>query len=293
MLITLELARSAQEDRIDDYDEDDTPVSLAEIEASVKRVLGADVPLRAVSPDAPLDLRRFYGINSRIASAYRSGRVFLVGDAAHVHSPLGGPGLNLGLQDAVNLGWKLAAVIAGGADPKLLDTYEAERRPAGRRVVMHSRAQLALVRPGTEVTALRGLFSEFLDDPNNAERLSDLLSGNDNRYDVGADTHPLAGRWVPDFAVRNGETTRRVAELARSGRPLLIDLTEDAVVAAVTSDVAERITVAAGSPAAGDVSATAMLVRPDGYVAWASSAPKPEVDELRRILAQWFGITLT
>jgi 2-polyprenyl-6-methoxyphenol hydroxylase-like FAD-dependent oxidoreductase len=291
MLITMELARSAQEDRVDD-DEDDTPVSLAELEASVKRVLGADVPLRPVSPDAPLDLRRFYGINSRIASAYRSGRVFLVGDAAHVHSPLGGPGLNLGLQDAVNLGWKLAAVIADGADPALLDTYEAERRPAGERVVMHSRAQLALVRPGTEVTALRGLFSELLEDPSNAKRLSDLLSGNDNRYDMGADAHPLAGRWVPDFAVRNGRTTRRVAELARSGRPLLIDLTEDAVVATVTSDVAERITVAAGSPV-GDVSATALLVRPDGYVAWASSAPKPEVDELRRALAQWFGITLT
>ncbi|MFZ3270296.1 MAG: polyketide oxidase, partial [Mycobacterium sp.] len=116
--------------------------------------------------------------------------------------------------------------------------------------------------------------------------------GNDNRYDVGADAHPLAGRWVPDFAVRNGGTTRRVAELARSGRPLLIDLTEDAVVATVTSDVAERITVAAGSPV-GDVSATALLVRPDGYVAWASSAPKPKVDELRRVLAQWFGITPT
>jgi hypothetical protein len=288
MLITLELDRSAQEDRLDD-DEDDTPVSLAEIEASVKRVLGADVPLRPVSPDAPLDLRRFYGINSRIASAYRSGRVFLVGDAAHVHSPLGGPGLNLGLQDAVNLGWKLAAVIAGGADPALLDTYQAERRPAGERVVMHSRAQLALVRPGTEVTALRGLFSEFLEDPNNAKRLSDLLSGNDNRYAVGADAHPLAGRWVPDFAVRNGTTTRRVAELARSGRPLLIDLTEDAVVATLTSDVAERITVAAGIPV-GDVSATTLLVRPDGYVAWASSAPKPEVDELRRVLRDWFGI---
>jgi hypothetical protein len=256
----------------------------------VKRVLGADVPLRPVSPDAPLDLRRFYGINSRIASAYRSGRVFLVGDAAHVHSPLGGPGLNLGLQDAVNLGWKLAAVIAGGADPKLLDTYEAERRPAGERVVMHSRAQLALVRPGTEVTALRGLFSEFLEDPNNAKRLSDLLSGNDNRYDVGDDAHPLVGRWVPDFAVRDGEMTRRVAELARSGRPLLIDLTEDTVVAAAISDVAERITVVADSPVADDVSATALLVRPDGYVAWASSAPNPEAGELRRILQDLFGI---
>jgi 2-polyprenyl-6-methoxyphenol hydroxylase-like FAD-dependent oxidoreductase len=288
MLITMELARSAQEDRVDD-DEDDTPVSLAEIEASVKRVLGTDVPLRPVSPDAPLDLRRFYGINSRIASAYRSGRVFLVGDAAHVHSPLGGPGLNLGLQDAVNLGWKLAAVIAGGADPALLDTYEAERRPAGERVVMHSRAQLALVRPGTEVTALRGLFSEFLEDPNNAERLSNLLSGADNRYQVGPDAHPLVGRWVPDFAVVSGGTTQRVAELARSGRPLLIDLTAGAVVAAASADIADRLTVVAGRPA-GDVAAAALLVRPDGYVAWASSALEPGVDELRRVLRPWFAV---
>jgi hypothetical protein len=291
MLITLELDRSAHEDPLDD-DEDDTPVSLPEIEASVKRVLGADVPLRPVSPDAPLDLRRFYGINSRIASRYTSGRVFLVGDAAHVHSPLGGPGLNLGLQDAVNLGWKMAAVIANGADPALLDTYAAERRPAAERVVMHSRSQLALVRPGTEVTALRELFAELLEDPSNARRISDLLSGNDNRYDMGADAHLLAGRWVPDFAVAGGGVIRRVAELARTGRPLLIDLTENECVAAATADVAERITVAAGRPI-GDVPATALLVRPDGYVAWASSATEPEVDDLRGVLRRWFGIAST
>jgi 2-polyprenyl-6-methoxyphenol hydroxylase-like FAD-dependent oxidoreductase len=291
MVISLELDRSAQEDHAGDNDVayNEEPVSLAEIEASVKRVLGADVPLQPVSPEAPLDLRRFYGINSRIASRYRSGRVFLVGDAAHVHSPLGGPGLNLGLQDAVNLGWKLAAVIAGGAEPALLDSYEAERRPAAERVIMHSRAQLALVRPGTEVTALRDLWSEFLEDPDNAKRLSDLLSGNDNRYEVGTDAHPLAGRWVPEFAVTSDGVTRRVAELARSGRPLLIDLTQGTVVAAATSDVAERITVATGTPV-GDLAATALLVRPDGYVAWASSATAPDVDELRRVLRDWFGI---
>jgi len=262
-------------------------VSLAEIEASVKRVLGADVPLRPISPDTPLDLRRFYGINSRIASRYKSDRVILVGDAAHVHSPLGGPGLNLGLQDAVNLGWKLAAVVAGRAEPALLDTYEAERRPAAERVIMHSRAQLALIRPGTEVTALRQLLSELMEDPGAVRRLSDLVSGNENRYAVGADAHPLAGRWVPDFAVATADGTRRVAELARDGRPLLIDLTE---VAATAADIADRITLTVGRPV-GDVSATALLVRPDGYVAWASSAPKPAVDELRRVLAQWFGIT--
>jgi hypothetical protein len=288
MLITLELDRSAHEDPFDD-DEDDAPVSLPEIEASVKRVLGVDVPLRPVSPGAPLDLRRFYGINSRIASRYRSGAVFLVGDAAHVHSPLGGPGLNLGLQDAVNLGWKMAAVISNGADPALLDTYATERRPAAERVVMHSRSQLALVRPGTEVTALRELFGELLEDPDNARRISDLLSGNDNRYDMGADAHPLAGRWVPDFAVAGDGVTRRVAELARAGRPLLIDLTENGCVAAATTDVAERITVAVGRPTC-DVPATALLVRPDGYVAWASSASEPEVDDLRGVLHKWFGI---
>ena len=289
MVITLELDRSAREDPIDDYD-GDTSVSVAEIEASVKRVLGADVPLRPISPDAPLDLRRFYGINSRIASRYRSGRVILVGDAAHVHSPLGGPGLNLGLQDAVNLGWKLAAVLAGRVDPALLDTYQAERRPAAERVIMHSRAQLALTRPGTETTALRELLSELLTNPDTVQRLSDLLSGNDNRYAVGADAHPLAGRWVPDFAVVGADGTRRVADLARDGRPLLIDLTDDAAVAAAAAGIADRITLAAGRPS-GDVSATALLVRPDGYVAWASSAPQPEVDELRRVLAQWFGVT--
>src|SRR5277367_4597473 len=288
MLITLELDSSAREDGPDDHD-DDTPVSLPEIEASVKRVLGADVPLRPISPDAPLDLRRFYGINSRIASRYKLGRMILVGDAAHVHSPLGGPGLNLGLQDAVNLGWKLAAVVAGGAEPALLDTYEAERRPAAQRVIMHSRAQLALIRPGTEVTALRELFSELLTDPDVVRRLSELVSGAENRYTVGTDAHPLAGRWVPDFAVASGGVTRRVAELARTGRPVLIDLTEGAGVAAAASDIADRVTVAAGRPV-GDVSATALLVRPDGYVAWASSAPKPEVAELRRVLTRWFGI---
>jgi hypothetical protein len=196
------------------------------------------------------------------------------------------------LQDAVNLGWKLAAVIAGRAEPALLDTYEAERRPAAERVIMHSRAQLALIRPGTEVTALRDLFSELLADSDIAKRLGDLVSGAENRYATGADAHPLAGRWVPDFAVVSADATRRVAELARGGRPLLIDLTDGAVVAVAVAGMADRITVAAGRPA-DDVSATALLVRPDGYVAWASSAPKPAVDELRRVLAQWFGITVS
>ena len=289
-VIVFELDRTAREEPHDD-NVDDPPMSLAELEASAKRVLGADVPLRPTSPDSPLDLRRFSGINSRIASRYQVGRVILVGDAAHVHSPMGGPGLNLGLQDAVNLGWKLATVLNGRVEPALLETYEAERRPAAERVIMHSRAQLALVRPGPEVTALRQLFAELVADPGVARRLSDLISGAENRYAAGPDAHPLAGRWVPDFSVTTASGTRRVAELARDGRPLLVDFTERGVVAAAAG-IADQITVAAGRPV-GDVPATAVLVRPDGYVAWASSAATPGPDELRALhaaLTQWFGI---
>jgi hypothetical protein len=202
---------------------------------------------------------------------------------------MGGPGLNLGLQDAVNLGWKLAAVLHGRVEPAMLGTYEAERRPAAERVIMHSRAQLALVRPGPEVTALRQLFSELLTDSDITRRLSDLISGAENRYLTDPDAHPLTGHWVPDFGVANGGETRRVAELARTGRPLLLDLTGAGVVAAAVADVADELTIAAGRPV-GDVAATAVLVRPDGYVAWASSADAPDIRELRDVLTRWFGI---
>lgn len=290
-VMTYELDSSAREQpSVDTTDE--PPMSLAELEASAKRVLGTDVPLRPASPGAPLDLRRLSGINSRIASLYQLGRVILLGDAAHVHSPIGGPGLNLGLQDAVNLGWKLAAVLNRRVEPALLDTYQTERRPAAERVIMQSRAQLALLRPGPEVTALRELFSELITDPDNVRRLSDLLSGAENRYTVGADVHPLVGRWVPDFAVASASGTQRVAELARDGRPLLVDLTERGAVAASVTDIGNQLTVAAGRPT-GEVPATAVLVRPDGYVAWASSQARPDPDELRelrRVLTHWFGI---
>jgi 2-polyprenyl-6-methoxyphenol hydroxylase-like FAD-dependent oxidoreductase len=292
VVMTYELDSSAREERGDDTT-DGLPMSLAELEASAKRVLGADAPLRPASPDAALDLRRFSGINSRMASRYQVGRVILVGDAAHVHSPIGGPGLNLGLQDAVNLGWKLAAVLSGRVEPTLLATYETERRPAAERVITQSRAQLALFRPGPEVTALRELFSELVTDPANVRRLSDLLSGAENRYVTSADAHPLVGRWVPDFAVTNASGTRRVAELARDGRPLLVDLTDSREVAAALVDKEDRLTVAAGRPVGDVPAATALLVRPDGYVAWASSLYRADPDELRElrgVLTHWFGI---
>jgi 2-polyprenyl-6-methoxyphenol hydroxylase-like FAD-dependent oxidoreductase len=295
-VMTYELDATAREQRTDapsdETEKQRPPMSLAELEASAKRVLGTDVPLRPTSPGAQVDLRRFSGINSRIASRYQVGRVILVGDAAHVHAPIGGPGLNLSLQDAVNLGWKMAAVLNRRAEPSLVATYETERRPAAERLIMQTRAQLALFRPGPEVTALRELFSELLTDPDVVRRIGDLLSGADNRYATGEDLHPLVGRWVPDFAVAGAERTQRVAELARDGRPLLLDLTDGAVVAAALADAPDGVTIAAGR-AVGQVAATAVLVRPDGYVAWASSRAQPAPDEIRELrgaLTHWFGI---
>jgi len=290
-VMTYELDSSAREHRGDDAD-DAHPMTLLELEASAERVLAEHVALRPRSPGAPLDLRRFVGINSRIASRYKVGRVILVGDAAHVHSPIGGPGLNLGLQDAVNLGWKLAAVTRGRVDPALLATYESERRPAAERLIMHSRAQLALFRPGPEVTALRELFAGLLAEPANVRHISDLLSGAENRYTVDSEAHPLVGRWVPDFEVASAGATRRVAELARDGRPLLVDLTHGATVAAAVTDTGDQLNIAT-SESVGEVPATAVLIRPDGYVAWASSRSRPDPNELReleRALAHWFGI---
>jgi 2-polyprenyl-6-methoxyphenol hydroxylase-like FAD-dependent oxidoreductase len=289
-VMTYEMDTSAREEPRGDVDE--APMSLPELEASAKRVLGRDVPLRVASPGASPDLRRLSGINSRIASQYRLGRVILVGDSAHVHSPINGPGLNLGLPDAVNLGWKLAAVVNGRVGPALLDTYETERRPAAERVIMQSRVQLALLRPGPEVTALRQLFSELITEPVVVRRLGDLLSGAENRYHAGDDAHPLVGHWVPEFGVKSAGLSPRIAELARDGRPVLADLTESGSVAAAVTDIAGQLTVAAGEPV-GEIAATAVLVRPDGHVAWASSQAMPDPDELRElrgVLKHWFGI---
>jgi hypothetical protein len=285
----MELASSAVDDRTrEEQVDEERPLSLPELRAGIERVLGVDVPLRLANPESPVDFRRFVGINSRIASRYRSGRVLLVGDAAHVHSALGGPGLNLGLQDAVNLGWKLAGVLARRVGPELLDTYETERRPAAERVLMHSRAQLALIRPGPEVTAVRELFGELLDDPANVRRLSDLVSGADVRLPTDPHAHPLVGHWVPDITIETPTGAARVAELGRDGRPLLLDLTGNSALATAYRN-ADGITVAAGRGSE-NVSATALLVRPDGYVAWASSSEVPDAQTLDQTMLYWFGI---
>jgi 2-polyprenyl-6-methoxyphenol hydroxylase-like FAD-dependent oxidoreductase len=261
---------------------DDKPMSLDELRESAHRVLGVDVPLEEPKGPGPHALRRVNGQNTRHAEHYRDGRVLLLGDAAHVHSAMGGPGLNLGLQDALNLGWKLAAEINGWAPSGLLDTYESERHPVGQRVMMHSLAQTALMTPGLEVTALRTLLGELFTIPDVAKHMATLLAGSDVRYDVG-DDHPLSGRPVPELTLGDG---RRVAELLHDARPVLLDL--DGAVAGAARGWVDRVDVVSSTIA--DRPAVALLIRPDGYVAWAADTfEAAEEAGLRAALQRWFG----
>lgn len=258
------------------------PMTLDELRDSLRRIIGADVPVEAPKGPGPHALRRLDGTNSRQAERYRDGRVLLLGDAAHVHSPMGGPGLNLGMQDAVNLGWKLAAVVLGRAPRGLLDTYESERYPVGERVMMHSQAQLALSAPGPEVNALRRLFGELVDKPGVTNHLAGLLAGSDVRYDVG-DEHPLSGLMVPDLTLGDG---RRVADLLHDARPVLLDLFGGAAAAAAAA-WADRVDAVTGAI---DDAPAALLIRPDGYIAWAADTfEADDAVRLRAALTRWFG----
>jgi 2-polyprenyl-6-methoxyphenol hydroxylase-like FAD-dependent oxidoreductase len=263
--------------------DDAETMTINELRDSARRVLGVDLPMELPNDDKPNALRRINGQNTRQADRYRAGNIFLLGDSAHVHSAMGGPGLNLGLQDAMNLGWKLAAAVNGWAPADLLDTYHSERYPVGERVMMHSMSQTALFGPGPEIAKLRELFNELLLLPSVAEHMAHLLAGSDVRYDVG-DDHPLAGRLVPDLTLGNG---RRVCELLHQARPVLLDLSGRGIGDAARR-WAGRVDIVTGSSA--DVDACGLLLRPDGYVAWAADAFGAE-DETRLCgaLQRWFG----
>ena len=257
------------------------PVTVAEVEASLRRTSGVDV--RLVEPRS---LTRFTD-NCRLAGTYRRGRVLLAGDAAHVHPPFGGQGLNLGMQDAVNLGWKLAAMVTGRAPADLLDTYEAERRPVAERAIRNSRAAVSILRPGAENTPLFELFfGELMKLDEVRTRMHELFSMTDLRYPTCGD-HPMAGTAAPDLLLRTDEGEIRLSRLCADGHGVLLDLADDAELrdsAAKWSDRVDVVTCRTDAFPGVD----AVLLRPDGYVA--EAWPTGEAGaRCPASLARWFG----
>ncbi|WP_460356388.1 FAD-dependent monooxygenase [Actinoallomurus acanthiterrae] len=251
------------------------PVTAAEIEASLRRVSGVDVRVTEV-----ISAGR-YTDNARQATNYRRGRVLLCGDAAHVHSPFSGQGLNLGLGDAVNLGWKLAATVRGWAPDGLLDTYTGERHPIGAWVLDWTRAQVAVMRG--DARALRGVVSDFLGTRDGATYYVKRISGLWQRYDLG-EGHPLVGATMPDLRLDDGT---RLADHTHEGRALLVDLAGDDELAALAKPYAGRLKLVRGGSEGAGVSG--LLVRPDGFVAWASADGAGDTAGLEAALTRWLG----
>ncbi len=228
---------------------------------------------------------------TRQAKSYRERRVLLAGDAAHVHSPVGGQGLNLGVQDAVNLGWKLAQVTKGTSPDSLLDTYHTERHPVGARVLRGTMAQVALMRPDDRIEALRDTVAELLGMDEPRKRFAAMMSGLDIHYDLG-EGHPLLGRRMPDLDLVTANGPLRVFTLLHDARPVLLNLGEPGSLE--IAPWADRVQLIDAKylgtwelPAIGAVTTpTAILVRPDGYVAWVGDLTQVGLAEA---LTTWFG----
>ena len=239
---------------------------------------------------SPTWISRFTDM-TRQAAAYRDGRVLLAGDAAHVHAPDGGQGLNTGVQDAVNLGWKLAQVVNRTSPESLLDTYHAERHPVAARVLRNTMAQVALRRPDDRTKALHDTMAELLGMDEPRRRFAAMMSGLDIRYDLG-EGHPLLGRRMPDLDLVTANVPLRVFTLLHDARPVLLNLGEPG--GFDITPWADRVRLIdakyAGTwelPALGAVTApTAVLIRPDGHVAWVGDPADPGLPDA---LTTWFG----
>jgi len=250
------------------------PPTRDHLQEVLRRVSGTDATVEEVH------LVTTFTDRAMQATTYRRGRVLLAGDAAHVHSPLGGQGLNLGVGDAVNLGWKLAAALRGH---DLLDTYTRERHPVGARVLDWSRAQVATLRPGSHSPALRALVRDLLDTRDGATYVFDRMSGKSIRHDLG-DADPLAGRNAPEFRLVDGT---RLGDLLHDGRGVVLDFTADRLLHDVARGWADRVRYAAGQ-AREDFGRGAVLVRPDGVIAWVGDR-EPDGESFARAARRWFG----
>ncbi len=259
--------------------------TLRDLSEALIAVYGTDFGIHS-----PTWISRFTDM-ARQAAAYRKGRVLLAGDAAHVHYPVGGQGLNIGVQDAVNLGWKLAQVVNRTSPERLLETYHAERHPVAARVLRNTMAQVALLRTDDRTNALRDAMSELLGMDQPRKRFAAMMSGLDIQYDLG-EGHPLLERRMPDLDLVTAHGPLRAFALLHEARPVLLNLGEpgDFDITPWADRVQLIDATFAGTwelPILGHVSApAAVLIRPDGYVAWVGDGT---ATGLRDALTTWFG----
>jgi 2-polyprenyl-6-methoxyphenol hydroxylase-like FAD-dependent oxidoreductase len=262
------------------------PPTEDELRAHISRLTGADT-----LPGTPIWLIRWENV-TRQADRYRSGRVFLAGDAAHVHFPLGGQAMSTGIEDAVNLAWKLAATLRGWAPADLLDSYHVERHPVGARACLTTRAQVALMYPTERVEPLRTVFGELARFPDVNEYLVRMAGGLDVRYPMAGlpdpeRAHPLVGRRLPTVPLRTADGPSHTSRVLPAGRGLLLDFTGPAGLAEQIAGWADRVDLRSAEPTR-EIEASALLLRPDGRVAWAEAEPGDGAG-LAAALHAWFG----
>lgn len=255
----------------------DKPITLGHVQEVLRRVSDTDVTITA------LHIATTWTDRARQATNYRNGRVLLAGDAAHIHAPLGGQGLNLGLGDAMNLGWKLAATIHGTAPKDLLDTYYAERYPVGMKVLDWSRAQVAIMKPDAWSRALYDIIGDLISTRDGATYFAGRVWGIHTHYDLGGN-QPLSGYSVPNFELEDGT---KVGELMNDGRGLLLDFGGNASLKTTIAEYTGQIRYVS-SPAKNQLGLSAVLVRPDGIIAWVAEG-EPNIGELQQALSRWFS----
>ena len=255
----------------------EAPVTREEIEAALRRISGADVRVNTLESGSR------WTDNTRLVDTYRRGRVLLAGDAAHIHSPFGGQGLSLGLVDAANLGWKLAAVIRGEKPESLLDTYTAERRPVAEAVLANTLAQLAIMRPDPQAGAMRDIVANLMQFDDVNRFFGEMMSGLSSRYDIGSERDE-AGRLIGDRPVRHGGADISLYDVMQDGMGVLLDASMDGSASRLVAASTQRIRCVAVD------TGPSMLIRPDACIAWVGE--ENGIDGLEEALRRWFIPTL-
>jgi 2-polyprenyl-6-methoxyphenol hydroxylase-like FAD-dependent oxidoreductase len=252
------------------------PITLEHVQEVLRRVSNTDVTISA------LHIATTWTDRARQATTYRNGRVLLAGDAAHIHAPLGGQGLNLGLGDAMNLGWKLAATIHEKSPEGLLDSYYTERHPIGAQVLDWSRAQVAIMGTEPHARALYAIIRDLMNTRDGATYFARRVWGVNTHYNLGGN-HPLVGHSVPNFELEDGA---RIGELIHDGQGILLDFDTNASIKTLAGEYGNQIKYISGS-AKEQLGLSAVLIRPDGIIAWASDS-EPDCSELQKAAARWF-----